>query len=73
MAGATIRQTKHPAQPTIQDAWNDDRSVIRLEATRSLWQHTQLFVRYEHERNQSPIAENDYDRDWVAASLEFWR
>ena len=73
VAGATIRQTKHPAQPTIEDAWNDDRTVIRLEATRSLWQHTQLFVRYEHERNQSPITENDYDRDWVAASLEFWR
>jgi hypothetical protein len=30
-------------------------------------------VRYEHEHNQSPVAEQDYDRDWVAASIEFWR
>jgi hypothetical protein len=44
-----------------------------VEATRLLWQNAQLFVRYEHERNQSPVAEHDYDRDWVAASIEFWR
>jgi hypothetical protein len=30
-------------------------------------------VRYEHEHNQSPVTEHDYDRDWVAASIEFWR
>ncbi|HEU4778913.1 MAG TPA: tetratricopeptide repeat protein [Steroidobacteraceae bacterium] len=65
-AGATLRQTQ-------QDAWNDDRTAFRLEATRLLWEHAQLFVRYEHELNQSPIAENDYDRNWVAASIEFWR
>lgn len=73
VAGATLRQTRHPAQSSTQDAWDDDRTAIRLEATRLLWRHAQLFVRYEHERNQSAIAENDYDRDWIAASIEFWR
>jgi hypothetical protein len=65
-AGATLRQTRH-------ETWDDDRTAFRLEATRLLWQHAQVFVRYEHEQNESPIAENDYDRDWVAASIEFWR
>jgi hypothetical protein len=73
VARASLRQTRHPEQAEIQDAWTDDRTAFRLEATRLLWQQVQLFVRYEHERNQSPIAENDYDRDWVAASIEFWR
>jgi hypothetical protein len=73
VAGAALRQTRHPEQSTIQDAWDDDRTAFRLEATRMLWEHAQLFVRYEHEHNQSPIAENGYDRDWVAASIEFWR
>jgi tetratricopeptide (TPR) repeat protein len=73
VAGATLRQTRHPAQSTTLDAWDDDRTAFRLEATRVLWEHAQLFVRYEHEHNQSSTAENDYDRDWVAASIEFWR
>lgn len=66
VAGATLRQSQ-------QDAWNDDRTAFRLEATRSLWEHAQLFVRYEHEQNQSPVAQSDYERNWVAASIEFWR
>ena len=73
VAGITLRQTRHPAQSTTQDAWDDERTAFRLEATRLLWENLQLFVRYEHENNQSPIAENDYDRDWVAASIEYWR
>ncbi|HEY6123941.1 MAG TPA: tetratricopeptide repeat protein, partial [Steroidobacteraceae bacterium] len=48
VAGATLRQTRHPAQSTTQDAWDDDRTVLRLEATRLLWQHVQLYVRYQH-------------------------
>ena len=72
VAGATLRQTRHPAPSTTQDAWDDDRTAFRLEATRLLWENAQLFVRYEHETNQSSIAENDYDRDWVAASIEVW-
>jgi hypothetical protein len=66
VAGATLRRTHH-------ETWDDDRTAFRLEATRSLWEHAQLFVRYEREHNQSAVAEYDYDRDWVAASIEFWR
>jgi hypothetical protein len=73
LAGASYRQTRHPALSTTQQAWDDDRTAFRLEATRLLWQNLQVFVRYEHENNQSPIPENDYDRDWVAASIEYWR
>jgi hypothetical protein len=73
VAGVTLRQTRHPAQSTTEDAWDDDRTAFRLEATRLLWEHAQLFVRYEHEHNQSPVSENGYDRDWIAASIEFWR
>jgi hypothetical protein len=29
-------------------------------------------VRYEHERNDSPVAGFDYDRNRVSASVEFW-
>ena len=46
---------------------------MRLELTRSLWRQSQLFVRYEHERNHSPLEENDYSRNWIAVSIEFWR
>jgi hypothetical protein len=73
LAGVSLRQTRHPALSDTQNAWDDDRTAFRLETTRSLWQNAQLFVRYAHERNSSPIPENDYDRDWVAASIEFWR
>jgi tetratricopeptide (TPR) repeat protein len=72
VAGASFRQTRHPAQSPTQDAWNDDRTAFRLGATRLLWENAQLFVRYEHQRNQSPIAGSDYNRDWLAASIEFW-
>jgi len=71
VAGVTLRQTRHPAQSTL-DGWDDDRMALRLEATRLLWQGAQLFVRYGHESNQSPVVQYDYDRDWVAASIEFW-
>ena len=73
LAGASLRQTRHPAPSTTQDAWDDDRIAYRLEATWLLWQQAQLFMRYAHEVNQSPVAEYDYDRDWVAVSIEFWR
>jgi len=73
-AGATWRRTSHPAQmPTQQPGWEDRRAALRLEATRTLWKQSQLFVRYEHERNHSPVEENDYTRDWIAVSIEFWR
>jgi hypothetical protein len=38
-----------------------------------LWKQAQLYVRYEHERSQSDVELYDYDRDWIAASIEVWR
>ena len=73
LAGTDLRQTRHPAPSTTQDGWDDNRIAYRLEATWLFWQQAQLFMRYAHENNQSPVAENDYDRDWVAVSIEFWR
>jgi len=70
-AGVRLRRTHHPAQPS-QDAWDDDRFAFRVEATRALWQQAQLYVRYEHERNDSPIDVYNYDRNWIAASIEVW-
>ena len=70
-ASARLRRTWHPAQPT-QESWNDDRLAFRVEATRTLWKQAQLYLRYEHERNESPIDIYRYDRNWVAASIEVW-
>ena len=73
-AGAGWRRTQHPAQPQFdQAAWDDKRTSLRLEATRTLWRQSQLYLRYEHERSRSPVEENDYSRDWFAVSIEFWR
>lgn len=72
VAGTSLRRTRHPAQETVE-ARNDRRLAFRVEATRTLWQHAQLFVRCEHERNESPVETYDYDRTWVAASIEYWR
>jgi len=72
-AGTTFRQTRHPAQSETLASWNDKRATLLLGFTRTLWQHTQLFLRYEFERNDSPIAGYDYDRSQVLASVEFWR
>jgi hypothetical protein len=44
----------------------------RLEATRGLWKNAQIYLRYAHESNESPIEERDYNRNWVAASIEIW-
>jgi len=71
-ASARLRRTRHPDQPT-QEGWDDDRFAIRLEATRALWPQAQLYLRYEYERNQSPNEFYDYQRNWVAASIEVWR
>ncbi|MEO8017026.1 MAG: tetratricopeptide repeat protein [Pseudomonadota bacterium] len=71
-AETSLRSTRHPAQST-QDPWDDRRVTLRLEATRTLWRQAQLFVRYEHERNESPIDTYDYDRNRIAASIEIWR
>ena len=72
--GAALRQTRHPAQPDadIEDSWKDERQTLRLGATAKYWKQAQLFIRYEHERNDSPIDFYEYDRNWIAASIEAW-
>ena len=72
-AGASWRRTRHPSPSDEQAAWDERRNALRLEATRTLWKQAQLYVRYEHERNHSPVEENDYSRDSLAVSLEMWR
>jgi len=72
-AGGTVRRTRHPAQEVSPESWEDRRSTIRLGAVWKRWQQAQLFVRYEHERNSSPLETYDYERNWVAASIEYWR
>jgi hypothetical protein len=71
-AGGAWRRTKHPT-PLDGPAWVDRRVSLRLEATRELWRQAQLLVRYEREDNASPFAAYDYDRNWVAVSVEVWR
>ena len=72
-ASAALRRIQHPAQPDVLDSWNDNRATLQLGVTRALWKQTQLFVRLEHERNSSPVVGYDYDRNWIAASIENWR
>jgi tetratricopeptide (TPR) repeat protein len=70
--GAALRRTTRPARSETVDGWRDNRVSLQLGATRALWKQAQLFVRYDHERNDSPVAGFDYDRNRVSASLEFW-
>lgn len=72
-AAARQRHTSHPEVPDTQAAFDDRRTALRLEATRTLWKQAQLYVRYEHEHSQSDVELYDYDRDWIAASIEIWR
>ena len=73
MAITALRRTTHPAQSETLSGWDDNRATIQVGTTRTLWKQAQLFVRYEHERNDSPVAGYDYVRNWVAASVEYWR
>jgi hypothetical protein len=72
-AYAALRRISHPQQADVPDGWDDDRATLQLGVTRALWKQTQLFVRVEHERNDSPVAGYNYDRNWIAASIENWR
>jgi len=72
-ADVRLRRTRHPDQPEVREGWEDKRQSYRLEATRSLWKDAQLWVRFGHERNASPVDAYDYNRNWVAASVEVWR
>lgn len=73
VVSAALRRTQHPAQSESFAGWNDNRATLQAGLTRALWKQAQLFVRVEHERNQSPVAGYHYDRNWVAASVETWR
>jgi hypothetical protein len=72
-ASTALRRTRHAAQADSLEGWDDNRTTFQVGATRALWKQAQLFVRLEHETNASPVAGYDYDRNWVAASVEFWR
>jgi tetratricopeptide (TPR) repeat protein len=50
----------------------DRRGTYRLGAIGKYWKQGQIFIRYEHERNASPIDAYEYDRNWAGASIEFW-
>ncbi len=70
--GAALRRTTHPRQTETLAGWEDDRVLLQLGATRALWRQAQLFVRYDHEGNDSPVVGYDYDRNRISASVEFW-
>ena len=72
-ARTALRRIHHPAQSETLDAWNDNRATVQVGVTRALWRRAQLFVRYEHQRNDSPVVGYDYERNWIAASFETWR
>ena len=72
-ADVRLRRTRHPDQPEVQEGWEDKRQSYRLEATRALWKDAQLWLRFGHERNASPVDAYEYNRNWVAASIEVWR
>ena len=70
---AALRRTSHPAQSETLGSFDDDRVTLVVGVTRVLWKRTQLFVNYGIERSKSPVPGYDYDRSWVAASVENWR
>jgi tetratricopeptide (TPR) repeat protein len=72
-ASAALRRTRHAAQGEALKAWDDERASLLVGITRTLWRQAQLFLRYELERNASPVAGYDYDRNRVSASIEIWR
>jgi tetratricopeptide (TPR) repeat protein len=73
LASAALRRIRHAAQSETVAGWDDDRATLQLGVMRSLWKRARLFVRAEHQRSDSPVAGYDYDRNWIAASVEMWR
>jgi tetratricopeptide (TPR) repeat protein len=71
-AGAALRRTSRPALSDTLDEWDDDRVSVQLGVTRALAKQAQLFVRFDHERNDSPVQGFDYDRNRLSASVEYW-
>ena len=73
VASAALRRIQHPAESATLPGWDDNRQTLLLGVTRSIRRYMQLFLRCQLERNDSPVAGYDYDRNWVALSLETWR
>lgn len=73
VASAGFRRITHAAESETLPGWDDNRATLLLGVTRMLRSRLQLFVRAQLERNDSPVAGYDYDRNWIAASVEMWR
>jgi hypothetical protein len=73
VASAALRRIQHPAVSDTLPGWDDNRQTLLLGVTRSIRRYMQLFLRCQLERNDSPVADYDYDRNWIALSLETWR
>jgi hypothetical protein len=71
-AETALRRTRHPTSAAAE-SWTDRRLAFRLEAMRTLGKQAQVSLRYERERNRSPFDAYDYERNWLAASIEIWR
>jgi hypothetical protein len=69
---SAVRRTTRPAESELIPGWDDDRLALQASVTRVLWKQAQLYLRYDHETNESPVAGFDYDRNRVSASVEFW-
>jgi hypothetical protein len=70
--GVALRRTTRPALSESVAGWDDDRVALQLGATRAFGKQAQVLLRYEHERNDSPVTGFDYDRNRALASVEFW-
>ena len=71
-SGAAFRRTRHPTQSETFAGWDDNRVLLQVASTRVLGKQSQLFLRYDHESNDSPVAGFDYGRNRIGASVEFW-
>jgi hypothetical protein len=72
MLGAAARRTSRPAISGDIAGWDDDRLSLQAGVMRTLWKQAQLYLRYEHEANGSPVPGFDYERNRASASVEFW-
>lgn len=73
LVSAALRRIRHAAQSETLGGWDDNRATLQVGVMRTLWKRARLFVRGEHQRSDSPVAGYDYDRSWIAASVETWR
>ncbi len=72
-ASAALRRIRHAAQSETLAGWDDNRATLQVGIARALWRRARLFLRCEIQRSDSPVAGYDYERNWIAASIETWR